>query len=195
MSRRSNLNTVRKEFSWGSDWAINTNTQKYTELVLLDIKINEYLIGMFYATKMASSIYVIRRFLDGMVMIETDIFVLDISRMAYFSKNNFWAIFLLHRIKFWIFMRRHKINRRQAIIYLDTFGNIISKQARPHFSLKKYRKKTKTHFVATFSCIENSFSYYRQFEYFNYLIYHLYSDRYKKLQLYHYIMYYRYLHA
>jgi hypothetical protein len=79
LSRRTNLNTVRKDFCWPSEW---TNNYHYTKWMLIDIHIHEYLVGLFYALKVASSYYMIRRFVGSFAIIETDVWVFDLNRIT-----------------------------------------------------------------------------------------------------------------
>jgi hypothetical protein len=52
--------------------------------VLFDHKITEFLIGLFYALRMPSSYYVIRRFYNDLVLIEADVQILDFRRLRRF---------------------------------------------------------------------------------------------------------------
>ncbi len=83
MSRRSNLNTLRKSFSRSSHW---TSSKSYVHAVLPDNKITEYLIGLFYVLKMPTSQYVIRRFFNSLVLIETDVWLFNINRIHKFVR-------------------------------------------------------------------------------------------------------------
>jgi hypothetical protein len=70
MSRRTNLSSLRKKNDWDSVWA---NSSSYTELLLLDKRITDYLSGMFYIMRIPTSNYIIRRFMLNFVFIETEL--------------------------------------------------------------------------------------------------------------------------
>jgi len=61
----------------------------------MDFKINDYLIGLFYVLKMPTSNYIIRRFFDHFVLIETDVFFFSFNRMAGFVHFKFLSYFLM----------------------------------------------------------------------------------------------------
>ena len=125
MSRRSNLNTLRSEFSWGSDW---TNKHYYTELVLMDIKITEYLIGLFYILKMPTSNYIIRRYFNELVLIETDVFLFGYKRLIHFVDLKYIFFYVLTKIKYWILKKMKVSPYRRILSNYIFFKRIIYKK-------------------------------------------------------------------
>jgi hypothetical protein len=115
MSRRTNLNTVRRSFLWNSDWMVGDDII-YHKLLLIDYKINEYLIGLFYALKMPTSNYIIRRFLDNFVLIETDIYFFDTNRLLGFLKLKQYFYYSLFTFKKHLF----RVSRRKRFATNET---------------------------------------------------------------------------
>ena len=102
MSRRTNLNTVRGSFSWCSSWM---DTQLYLSVLWLDYRINDYLIGIFYTLKIPTSNYLITRFFDSFVFIETDLFFFCFSRLSGLLSSKFYFSYFLSVINSFFFSR------------------------------------------------------------------------------------------
>lgn len=65
----------------------------------MDHKINEYFIGLFYALKMPTSNYIIRRFFNYFVLIETDIFFFNFQRLCGSSSFKRYILYFIYLIK------------------------------------------------------------------------------------------------
>lgn len=113
MSRRSNLNTIRGSFSWSVSWM---DTQLYSNILWLDYRVNDYLIGVFYALKMPTSNYLITRFFDSFVFIETDLFFFCFDRLSGLLSSKFYFSYFLSVINSFFFNQfvyraRHFFNK------------------------------------------------------------------------------------
>lgn len=150
MSRRTNLNTVRRSFIWDSNWMVN-DPVIYNNLLILDYKINDYLIGIFYSLKIASSNYVISRFFDNIVLIESDIYFFDTSRLYYFNTFRYYFSYFIYRFKRIMYKHLYKIRRRNNKTYLySVTNNILS------------ATKNNCFFISHFNIIKNKKWYLKQ---------------------------------
>jgi hypothetical protein len=66
----------------------------------MDLKITEYLIGLFYILKMPTSNYVIRRYFNELVLIETDVFLFGYKRLVHFVHLKYMFFYVLTKIKY-----------------------------------------------------------------------------------------------
>jgi hypothetical protein len=95
--RRSDLSTLRKTFIWPSEWY---NDSKYYNLLFEDLKIFNYLIGIFYRLKCPTSLFKIKRLSNNFIIISMDIYIMyDIHIHNYFiNKMKLYYIYYYWRL-------------------------------------------------------------------------------------------------
>jgi hypothetical protein len=119
LSRRTNLNTVRKDFSWSSEW---THVVSHVQALWIDNKIFDYFIGIFYSLKIPTSNYVIRRLFNQLVLIEADLFIFNFKRFIFFVHMKKNLFFLLYKIKKWLRHRTKWVRNRKKNLFLKKYG-------------------------------------------------------------------------
>lgn len=92
MARRTNLTTVRSSFSWSVSWM---DSHLYSNILWLDYRVSDYLVGIFYTFKMPTSNYLITRFFDNFVLVETDLFFFCFDRLSGLLSSKFYFSYFL----------------------------------------------------------------------------------------------------
>jgi hypothetical protein len=123
MTRRTNLNSLRKAFSWNSVWTGNgLNT---TGTMWFDLKIISFLDGLFYVLRLPTSNYIIRRFLTSFVIIETDIWLFRREPFVHCLPNKYYFLYVVYKL-YTLFCLANK-NRFKClrIVKQQTVRNIV----------------------------------------------------------------------
>ena len=109
LSRRTDLNTIRKEFCWSSEW---THILSHVQTLWIDNKTCDYFVGIFYCLKIPSSHYIIRRLFTQLVIIQADLLLFRFKRFVGFIHIKKYLFFLLYKVKKWLkYKNKYKIRR------------------------------------------------------------------------------------
>lgn len=101
----------------------------YTQTIWLDLKITTFLNGLFYVLRLPSSNYVIRRFLNSFVILETDIWLCHCRDFKYCFTSNYYFAYVTQQV-FKLFLRAtrkrqvaaHRVKRKRK---RNTFLGIV----------------------------------------------------------------------
>lgn len=96
------------------------DSNSYYHILWLDYRITDYLIGLFYSLKMPTSNYLIRRFFDNLVFIETDLFFFCFDRLCGLLSSKYYFSYFLSVIHS-LFYNRFVRSRRYHFTKHDFF--------------------------------------------------------------------------
>ena len=135
--RRSDLSTLRKTFIWPSEWY---NDSKYYNLLFEDLKIFNYLIGIFYRLKCPTSLFKVKRLSNNFIIISMDIYIMyDI----YFNNYYINKMKLYYIYYYWRLLMKNFFYLLSNNIFVNNSLKIKRQFIIRRTNIKKKKKKNK----------------------------------------------------